>query len=368
MNQHAKHLTFAATILLGVTFTAYAQLGGPSGVTFTYAGYLERDGLPMNETVDITFDIFTQASGGATCDSTVVADVPVSQGSFSITVGPIDESCVLDEAVHFELQVEGSTDNAPVAVGGRTRIQPSLQAYTGARDGDFDVPATLTATSVITNTVSTDAVVATGTSTSARVQATGAGVGLDVTNDADIGGVLDVATRINATGAGTALVVDNNAAIDGTLTAGNLNVTGNATLPDCPTGTTRMGSWCITQSQGNANVGDAISSCQTHPAGPLQVCPIEAILHCDGINHQNNTAGSCGSLTDEADPDLGGPAASTPILSGTIAIQDVALNESAFDNAVCYRSEFSFPRANINWNNGVFTCGSGAYFCCKAAR
>lgn len=348
-----KNLALLSTVVLGASFFAYAQLGGAGGVVFAYQGYLERDGTPMNEAVDITVEVYSQANGGAVCDSDVSAGVLVSSGTFGIEVGPIDEDCVLDESVYLEVLVQGTPDGAPVRVTGRTQVHPTLQAYTGAA-GDFDVPEQLSAGSVITGSLGSAAQpVATGRIT-ALTSTTGAIT--TVTSTTVNSG------RLNATGGGTGLLVNNNATVSGTLTATNINVTSSLTFPNsgCPTGTSRMGSWCITGNRGSASIGNAINNCD---AIDMQVCPLEAIVHCDQRNF-----GACGTLTDEADPDGPGFASSTTILTSTIAVHDVVLNESAFDNATCYFSRWE-QNPVIDWTNGIVTCGSGeAYFCCSAAR
>lgn len=372
---HAKSIALVACITVGISASALAQLGGGAGVIFAYAGYLERDGTPMNDVVDITVEVFSQANGGAACDSVLETDVLVSGGNFSLSVGPIDEACVLNETVHLELQVQGTSDAAPVSLTGRTQIRPALQAYTGATSGDFDVPQLLTAGSVFTGTIQSSGLTNTGTLGTTRLNATGAGLGLDVTNDADIGGALgvgeslDVDGRINADGPGTGLLVDNNATVNGTLTTTNLNVTGNLTLPACPTSMTRMGAWCITTTKGSASSwGNAINGCQDDSAGPLQVCPMEAIIHCDQINHQKGTPGTCGTLTDQADPDGNGGNTSSAIMTGSLNYNAVTTNESAFRNAACFIANFEVGPA-IDWSNAVTNCTTAAaYFCCKAAR
>lgn len=360
---HAKRLALMTCLVFVLASPAFAQLGGARGVVFTYAGFLERNGVAMNEIVDITFEVFSQASGGVPCDTTVNTGVATSNGSFSVTVGPIDEVCVLNETVHLELLVEGASDGAPVRFVGRTEMHPALRAYTGA-SGDFDVPQQLTAGSIITDSLGSTAVpVATGTITNLS---TSIGA-IETVNSTTV-----TTTRLNATGGGLALLVNNDATVNGTLTTNDLVVTGDLTLPSCPANMTRIGGWCITTNQGATNFGDAMLTCQAHASGPLQVCPLEAIIHCDTANHQSGTGDTCGTLTDEVDPDNIGVGRSRTIMTGTVAVGSVGINETSYSNATCYFSQwidFTTPFTSRNWENGVETCESAqAHFCCIAAR
>ncbi len=315
----------------------------------------------MNETVDITVDVFSQATGGAVCDTDVISGVLVSSGTFGIEVGAIDQDCVLDESVFLEVSVQGAVDAAPVPLEGRAKVLPALSAYTGAAGGDFDVPDQLTATSVITGTLGSVAEPV----TSARINNLTTTTGTIAT----VNSTTVTSGRLNATGAGTGLSVNNDANVSGTLTAANVNVTNSLTFPNdgCPAGTSRMGPWCITGNRGSASsLGAAINNCD---AIGMQVCPLEAIVHCDQRNHQKGTFGTCGTITDEADSNTVDVFPSTTILTSTVAVHAVSGTESAFDNATCIFGSFDFPAGGIDVSNGVRVCSSGdAYYCCSAAR
>jgi hypothetical protein len=123
--------------------TAYAALGGPSGIVIPYAGKLELDGALVTGSVDFRFDVLEDGATTTVCESKSIR-VPVTNGEFAVTIPSVDEACVKGKDVH--LQVAVKRDDGTFVVLGKQRVTPVVGAVTSG-PGDFAVTGALTADS-----------------------------------------------------------------------------------------------------------------------------------------------------------------------------------------------------------------------------
>jgi|GEM_PF-848435 len=121
------------TGLLGLSLASLADLGN-GGVYVPYTGHLERDNVPLSETVNLQFEVFTAASGGTACQTTAPLSTDVNAGAFSVVVGPLDENCILDRSVYLEVLVDDGS--GATRLSGRSQVHPALAASTSG-NGDF---------------------------------------------------------------------------------------------------------------------------------------------------------------------------------------------------------------------------------------
>jgi hypothetical protein len=62
-----------------------AALGAPLGTEFTYQGYLEQNGVPVDGTAHLRFSLWNQAAGGAQLGASQIAgNITVSDGAFTV--------------------------------------------------------------------------------------------------------------------------------------------------------------------------------------------------------------------------------------------------------------------------------------------
>ena len=133
-------LLFAATV--------HAALGGAAGVVIPYAGRLELDGALVTGTVNFRFGIMngptTQCLLAGTPAVIVVANVPVTNGEFALSISGVPEVCVKGTDVHLNIEIQQGA-GAFVALG-QQRVTPLLSAVTSGA-GDFAVAGELSAAS-----------------------------------------------------------------------------------------------------------------------------------------------------------------------------------------------------------------------------
>jgi hypothetical protein len=135
--------------------SARAALGGENGVVIPYAGKLELDGALVTGVVGFKFDVMSDGSTLTVCDSKTIPTVLVTNGEFSVSIGPVLESCVKGKDVHLNIAVRQNGSPTFVALG-KQRVTPVLSAVTSGA-GDFDVTGTLTATSMSAGTLTATA-------------------------------------------------------------------------------------------------------------------------------------------------------------------------------------------------------------------
>ena len=82
----STRLSVVVVAVLVVVMKTRAQT--PLGTEFTYQGYLGQAGVPVNDTADFLFSLFTDAVGGSQIGVTLGAsDVPVTDGLFTVQPG-----------------------------------------------------------------------------------------------------------------------------------------------------------------------------------------------------------------------------------------------------------------------------------------
>jgi len=132
------------------SYFAYAQLGGTAGVRIPYEGALDRDGVPVTGSVELTFEVFNVAVDGTACWTSGALDTTVTQGRFAVVLGPVTDSCVEGEDVYLAITVDDGS--GAVALPGRQRVYPAVAALASG-SGDFHVGGSLNVTAA-TNTAS----------------------------------------------------------------------------------------------------------------------------------------------------------------------------------------------------------------------
>lgn len=204
-----------------------AQTGpfsGPPPQVIPYTGYLERDGVPANETLAMSFTLYTAETGGTVLFSEIYAapGVVVANGQFSVALGSTAPAGLTDiwsnSEVWLQITVDGTTMN------GRQRLLAAPYALRAAdarqSRGDFSVNGHLTGTG---NIAASGNIVANGAS-DARV---GGGISVGSSSADAATGDLVVTSGIRVGGHPTAdpgtgdLVVGRNADIVTGLRVGN---------------------------------------------------------------------------------------------------------------------------------------------------
>jgi hypothetical protein len=120
-----------------------AALGGTDGVVIPYAGKLELDGVLVNGSVDLKFDVMVDASTATVCDSKTISPVPVTNGEFAVTIARVLEACVKGKDVHLNISVRQPSGTGTFVALGKQRVTPVLSAVTSGA-GDFAVTGALT--------------------------------------------------------------------------------------------------------------------------------------------------------------------------------------------------------------------------------
>jgi hypothetical protein len=136
-----------ALVLLG-TATTHAQV--PPKL-IPYNGHLDRDGVPVNGTVAVTFFLVTSegAAFGANVWAEDHAAVVVANGRFSVLLGgttPIPDGVLRLPALYLGMKV-GETLGGAVELSGRQRLGSAAGAVTAAQAEDFTVNGDVSAAS-----------------------------------------------------------------------------------------------------------------------------------------------------------------------------------------------------------------------------
>ncbi|MBK6575228.1 MAG: hypothetical protein IPG17_03295 [Sandaracinaceae bacterium] len=233
-----------------------AQTGpfsGPPPQVIPYTGYLERDGVPANETLAMSFTLYTAETGGSVLFSETYGSpgVVVANGQFSVALGSTAPAGLADiwsnSEVWLQITVDGTTMN------GRQRLLAAPYALRAAdarrSGGDFSVTGALTGTGdfrtgggVSVGNSSLDAptgdlVVTSGIRVGNHTITDPANGDLVVAGKGDIVSGLRIGTHMTTNPTGGDLVVAGDVDIDGTLNvgsttalAGSLSVVGGATF------------------------------------------------------------------------------------------------------------------------------------------
>lgn len=204
--------------LVALSFHAWGQLGGPSGVRVPFRGHLERDGQPVEGTLRVRFHVYNAAADPEPCSSGAWSEVTVRAGTLAAEAGPFPESCVRNRDVYLAVEIDDGA--GPVALSGRQRVFSAAIASTSGT-GDFDVGGDLEVGADMT--VSGDLSVA-GGATASSLEADAATVnGLVSSVPAQVR-----ALRLDDAGRQTLRVAADEGFLSGSNVAGNFHIDANS--------------------------------------------------------------------------------------------------------------------------------------------
>jgi hypothetical protein len=308
MNKKTDKKLLCVAAILAVCLAATTALAQTRSIP--YQGRLERDGVPLSGDYEMTFSLFDVPTGG-TALWTQTSTITVTGGHFSAVLANIDAAAVEAAELYLSVEVKGPADAAFVPLQNRQRILPSMYALRSAPDTDFFAADRL------------------GVGTSSP------------TSELEVAGAASVVS-LSASGDVDVL---------GTLRA------------ECPPGSHRVGTQCITPLRGPRTFIDASGDC--HSLG-MQVCPLKTVMMCDVLYHTSSsgpldawagTGNECGAVTDGQEQNYW----TSDVYVRDFASTGSASTPEAFDHLACYRPT-SGSNANI-----VVDCQETAnyrYFCC----
>lgn len=136
----------AGVVVCTGSLLAYAAVAPDhSWSTLPYQGFLEQDGLPVNRAVDLCFEVFTVAQGGAPIWSEEALGVVVSAGAFAVDLGATNslDPLLAETDVHLQTSVRDGSAGTPgpctggaggyVALAGRQRLGAGVYALAARR-------------------------------------------------------------------------------------------------------------------------------------------------------------------------------------------------------------------------------------------
>lgn len=130
------NLPLFALLIIGTGLAIAADTGDDHA--FSYVGYLEDDGAPVNTPRAMQFRLFKGESGGTDCQTLSYTSVDVDSGTFSVMLSDISDTCVDTGRLFVEVSVADANETDYVAIGGRTRIT-SLPFAAAPSSGGFVV-------------------------------------------------------------------------------------------------------------------------------------------------------------------------------------------------------------------------------------
>lgn len=297
------------TVVL-LSAVALPALAGTVPKLIPYQGVLEKDGVLVNaigdDQVAFRVNLYDAPEGGNLLWGPQDLNANVYSGRFALILGPYAHTA--DTPLYLDIQVQGLDDLDFVPLGGRQRLLSSPYAVAADRaDTDFAVPGRL-----------------------------------DVTGDAWVGGRQDI---------------DTNLGVGGTIEAGGSVIAEGNVVWNCPPGTGRAGSWCMTNLRNPANLFAAASDC--HSIG-MSVCSLDAIMQCDMLNlPDDGSSESCGQVTDEA----GTPNGRVIFTPQFNIYFEASETTNVFGNLTCFTSLFF----GVSWDSALLCNANDAhhYFCCS---
>lgn len=266
----------------------YLQLDGGTLTGPLLAPSFEGDGSALTGIVAATAS--SLAANGANCAPgtapTGVTAAGAAEDCFDVTTG--------DEFINH--LIGGDHDGRYLRLAG------------GTMSGDLTAPNFIGNGAGLTNVAAVTATQASNATTANALSANPANCGagsafLGVAANGTAEGCFDVATQAELNSHRSAGNGDHDTRYlrqtGGTLT-GSLTVNANLKVngvveADCPSGTQRVGTWCIeSTSRGPSDYSESLFRC--HVNG-MSLCPLEAIMTCDDVE-PSQTGGSCGVVTD----------------------------------------------------------------------
>src|SRR5271168_3226370 len=211
-----------------------------------------------NETVDGTLNVVGSTTvNNLTVEGTFTTPVPVlpAQAANTFFAGPVSDGAepptfrdIASVDINAALTTPGPIGSGSPNAGSFTTISASGEIIASGPGAGLDVinNANIGGTLSVTGNSSFAALMASG-----EIIADASGTGLNVVNNANVGGALTVSGEIEAIGLGTGLAVSNNASV-----GGNLTVTGISTLAGAVSATASGVGLAVTNS---ATIGGSVS-------------------------------------------------------------------------------------------------------------
>lgn len=119
MSPGAESVKRVAQIILLLFFAAEVLAVEPVGDTFTYQGFLEDGGVPVNGDVDLRFELFTESAGGTSLSNYTRFSQQVIDGAFTTEVDTLADTVWTGLAVWLEISVRN-----PAGSGGYVTLSP----------------------------------------------------------------------------------------------------------------------------------------------------------------------------------------------------------------------------------------------------
>ena len=245
--QNGQLVTCTATVAEIGTGAIGGALSSPppiGNVTPNTGAFTTLDAQTMsvsgNETVDGTLNVVGNTTvNNLTVEGTFTTPVPVlpAQAANTFFAGPASDG---SEPPAFRDIVSADINSALTTPGPIGSGSPNVGEFTTvSASSEITANGVGTGLNVVNNAAIGGNLSVTGNSalstvtSSGEIAANGAGTGLNVVNNASIGGALTVSGELEANGAGTGIAVANNATVGGTL-----SVTGASTLENVTVGGT----------------------------------------------------------------------------------------------------------------------------------
>jgi len=91
------------------------------GRSFTYAGFLEHDGVAINTPRAMRFRLYASSSTGA-CQTVTFASVPIEAGAFSVVIDDVDDACLAQGQLFLDVAVADANTTSYTLLGSRSEV------------------------------------------------------------------------------------------------------------------------------------------------------------------------------------------------------------------------------------------------------
>ncbi len=169
MRQLSVHSLYAGVVVLLATGAfVFAAGDGPPARTLPYRGHVELDGVGVNATVDMLFEVYDDPTAGVLLHEETLS-VPVVGGDFAVILGqdtPLADAVLTAAELHLAVTVDGTPLSGRQPIHAAHRVMDNPGTYTlGTLDVDTVSATTigtetLSSTSVTTNSLNTATAVA----------------------------------------------------------------------------------------------------------------------------------------------------------------------------------------------------------------
>ncbi len=115
-----KNLPLFALLIMGTGLAIAAD--SSDGRAFSYTGYLEEDAAAVNTPRAMRFQLYTDATDAAICQTVEQGSVELNAGTFSVVLEDIVDNCLKEGALYMDIGIAPEADTNYVTLGGRVRI------------------------------------------------------------------------------------------------------------------------------------------------------------------------------------------------------------------------------------------------------